>query len=354
MRRIVCSLLCLSALVGAPAWATFHTYQIDQIFSNADGTVQFVVLHEVAGANGQNFLAGHTLTSSSGGTFKTYTFPTNLAGGMDMGYGMMDAPTAFTRVLIATQGFAALGIVTPDYVIPNGFVPLANGTVNYAQVDQVGYGALPTDGVTAIKRTGATQPNLATNYAGVTGSVAAPPPTDPQIASAVEYYYADWNFYFETAFPDEIAALDGGAFGGVWKRTGQSFKVWTQPTVAAAVDGVAGIKAAVANSATCRFFSTIFDPKSSHFYTPFDAECASLKAGNAWQYEGIAFYLQLADANGLCPAGTAPLYRLYNNGLGGAPNHRYTTSLEVFNQQAAAGWTFEGNGDTKVFACVPA
>jgi hypothetical protein len=49
-----------------------------------------------------------------------------------------------------------------------------------------------------------------------------------------------------------------------------------------------------------------------------------------------------------------PLFRLYNNGLGGAPNHRYTTSMDVFNQQAAAGWTFEGNGDTKVFACVPA
>ena len=353
MRRIVCSLLCLSALVVAPARATFHTYQIDQIFSNADGTVQFVVLHEVAGANGQNFLAGHTLTSSSGGTVKTYTFPTNLAGSMDMGYGMMDAPTAFTRVLIATQGFAALGVVAPDYVIPNGFLPLANGTVNYAQVDQISYGSLPTDGVTGINRTGATVPNLATNYAGVTGSVAAPPPTDPQIATAVEYYYADWNFYFETAFGDEIAALDGGAFGGVWKRTGQTFKVWTQPTVSAAQGGVAGVKAAVANSATCRFFSTIFDPKSSHFYTPFDAECASLKAGNAWQYEGIAFYLRLADANGLCPAGTAPLYRLYNNGMGGAPNHRYTTSLEVFNQQAAANWTFEGNGDTKVFACVP-
>ncbi|HET7200265.1 MAG TPA: hypothetical protein VFI80_05565, partial [Burkholderiales bacterium] len=41
--------------------------------------------------------------------------------------------------------------------------------------------------------------------------------------AAVEYYYSDWNFYFETAFPDEIAALDGGAFGGAWKRTGQTF-----------------------------------------------------------------------------------------------------------------------------------
>jgi hypothetical protein len=39
--------------------------------------------------------------------------------------------------------------------------------------------------------------------------------------------------------------------------------------------------------------------------------------------------------------------------MGGVPNHRYTTSVTVFNQMAAAGWLFEGNGNTKVFACVP-
>jgi hypothetical protein len=162
----------------------------------------------------------------------------------------------------------------------------------------------------------------------------------PAIAQAVEYYYADWNFYFETAFPAEIAALDGGAFGGAWKRTGETFTVWPSALNAAALP-------------TCRFFSTIFAPKSSHFYTPFAAECAGLKAGNAWQYEGIAFYLALADANGNCPAGTVSLYRAYNNGMGGAPNHRYTTSLDILNQMIGAGWTFEGNGNTKVFACVP-
>jgi len=156
---------------------------------------------------------------------------------------------------------------------------------------------------------------------------------------AVEYYYSAWNFYFETAFPDEIAALDGGAFGGAWQRTGQTFKVWPQANGSA--------------SPTCRFFSVVFAPKSSHFYTPFASECAILKTESAWQYEAIAFYIMLADTNGLCGAGTVPLYRLYNNGMGGAPNHRYTTSVTVFNQMVAAGWLFEGNGNTKVFACVP-
>ena len=139
-----------------------------------------------------------------------------------------------------------------------------------------------------------------------------------QTQFAVEYYNPAWDHYFVTSFPEEIAALDGGAFGGTWKRTGQTFNVWSQPVGGALP--------------TCRFFGTAFAPKSSHFYTPFTSECASLRSDPNWQFESIAFYLQLPYANGGCAAGSTPVYRLYNNGNGGAPNHRYTTSIEIFNQ----------------------
>jgi hypothetical protein len=156
---------------------------------------------------------------------------------------------------------------------------------------------------------------------------------------AVEYYYAGWDSYFVTTNSDEIAALDSGAFGGVWARTGQTFKVWT--------DASSGARA------TCRFLTTVYAPKSAHFYTPYRVECAQLQIDPTWQYEGIAFYIALPDSSGLCAAGTVPLYRIYNNAMGGAPNHRYTTSLATLDQMVAAGWTFEGNGNTKAFACVP-
>ena len=128
-------------------------------------------------------------------------------------------------------------------------------------------------------------------------------------------------------------------FGGVWKRTGETFRVWSQP---------------VTNSFPgCRFFSTSFAPRSSHFYTPFPAECADVKNDPNWQYEGIAFHMQLPNTNALCPSGTQVLYRLYNNGMGAAPNHRYTTSLNTLNQMWLAGWDFEGDGRNGAFACVP-
>ena len=164
-------------------------------------------------------------------------------------------------------------------------------------------------------------------------------PANAQVQTAVEYYYAAWNFYFFTAFPDEIAALDGGAFGGVWKRTGETFSVWSD--------------ASGGGLSTCRFFSVGFDPRSSHFYTPNAAECAGLMSDPHWEFESIAFYLELPDANGNCPPGTLVLYRLYNDGMGGAPNHRFTTSLVIFHQMLAAGWIFEGDLRTYAFACVP-
>jgi len=158
------------------------------------------------------------------------------------------------------------------------------------------------------------------------------------LAVAVEYYDPNWDFYFVTASPDEIAALDGGAFGGVWKRTGQSFNVWTDASTGAVP--------------TCRFLGTAFAPKSTHFYTAETAECAELKASPDWQYEEIAFNIQLPDANGGCSADTVPLYRLYNNSMEGAPNHRYTTSEALRDQMQAAGWVAEGNVDTSAYACV--
>lgn len=173
LRWLMAAVLVLTAPVAS---ATFHTFQIDEIYSNADGSVQYLVLQEAAGFGGQNFLGGHTLTSTHSGASKMFPFGTDLPS----------SATAGTRVLIATQGFATLGLVAPDYVIPNGFLATDGGTVNYAGVDQVIYASLPTDGVHAIDRNGNTVQNVATNFGGNSASVSAP-------TTVISYQGLWWN-----------------------------------------------------------------------------------------------------------------------------------------------------------------
>ena len=177
-------------------------------------------------------------------------------------------------------------------------------------------------GTTSISRVGATY--------------VAPAPVPAN--TTVEYYHVGFEHYFVTSLAGEISMLDAGAFSG-WARTGQTFKVYPL--------GDPG------TSNVCRFFSAAFAPRSSHFYTPFASECAVRKNDPHWTFEGEVFGFRLPDASGGCAAGTVPLYRFYNNGADGAPNHRFTTSPAVRAQMIAQGWTAEGLGPPIVSACVP-
>ena len=171
-------------------------------------------------------------------------------------------------------------------------------------------------------------------------------PSGPSIITIVEYYHAGFDHYFVTGIPDEITKLDTGFFAG-WARTGQQFKAYA----------IVGKPAGTSN--VCRFFSTAFGIRSSHFYTPSATECQIVKANPAWQFEAevaaIASPVGAVVGSRTCAAGYVALYRLYNNGKDGAPNHRYTTSLAIFNQMRSFpyNWTYEGEGNTFVFACVP-
>lgn len=150
----------LMVLAAAPARAVFHGYGITEIFSSADGSVQFVRLDTFS--SGQNLFAGITLTCTRGAITHTFTFPTNLPS----------SATANRSVLIATSNFASLqGGVTPNYIIPAGFIFTAGGNLNFANVSNVDYAALPTDGQHSINAAGVQMVNAPRNFAGATGSV---------------------------------------------------------------------------------------------------------------------------------------------------------------------------------------
>jgi len=165
------------------------------------------------------------------------------------------------------------------------------------------------------------------------------------VVEVVEFHNATLDHYFISADPAEIAVLDGGAFGNAWKRTTSTFPAWD---VVGSPPGTVPV---------CRFFGTDryradgsrIGP-NSHFYTADPNECAFVKTAwqsvandgisyPAWTFESNAFAVKL-PVGGACPAGTQPLYRAYNNGARGDPNHRYSLSAGVL--QAMAGWAFEG------------
>jgi len=175
-------------------------------------------------------------------------------------------------------------------------------------------------------------------------TIAAEENTLAQTAIATEFYEANFNHYFHTADEVETRLLVDGVFGDAWHRTFEFFRVWTS--------------AGPGRVPVCRFFSATFGALSSHFYSPYAAECSALQTrpdlAAVWQLETLAlYYLELTDANGNCRAGTAPLYRVFNQGMGGAPNHRYTGDRAVRDAMVALGWGAEGGGPDIVFACTP-
>ena len=159
-------------MAAGSAQATFHLWRMTELFSNADGSVQYLEL--ATSFSGEQFLGDHTLTSNG----RVFTFPNGLPG--DSGR---------KTFLVGTEGFAALKLVTPDYTVPNGFFNAAGGSVDFAGVDTWDHPPLPTDGRRSLDRgTGA-----------------------PGIASP-------FNFAGDTA-PIDLTAAPAGNYQGLWWRS---------------------------------------------------------------------------------------------------------------------------------------
>lgn len=152
--------------------------------------------------------------------------------------------------------------------------------------------------------------------------------TEPVRTTITEFFHSGFQHYFITGTAAEAAALDQGRPAG-WTRTGASY-----PGYAA---GAAG------QNPVCRFFWTPPpDTPSTHFYTVIASECAIVKAKPDWTFEENAFASLEPSPAGQCPANTRPLYRIYNNGQRGSPNHRYTSSFATINVMESQGWLLEG------------
>lgn len=177
-------------LAAGNAQAAFHLWDITEVYSNADGSVQFVEFF--TNTNSQDELFNHDVTS----TANTFTIPHDLGTADPIGNpnGGGDNATANKHFLIATPGFAALpGAPTPDYVFDatNFFATVAD-TITLVSADSLAFtsGELPTDGVNSLHEpfggaTRTTAVNSPTNFAGVTGSINLAPVADTPALSPI-------------------------------------------------------------------------------------------------------------------------------------------------------------------------
>ena len=138
----IASLPAILLLSISPAvLASDHLWEIQEVYSNSDGSVQFVEFFTTA--DGEFFVSNARLQLEIGGIpVKTFDFPTDLSG----------STTANRTFLVATANFATRFGVTPDYVMPSNFLSAGlSGTLNFGpNFDRVSLSGLPTNGIASL------------------------------------------------------------------------------------------------------------------------------------------------------------------------------------------------------------
>jgi len=326
------------ALVLSSTAHSQSRWDFREIYSNADGSVQFIVLLFNGETAELPTLAGQTLTASDGNAEHSFTFASN-AMHYFSDHGFDTPPCEFMEdgcwsyVLVGTQAFAELSLVKPDFVVPNGFLFASDGSVRLG-VSESHYSSLPSDGENARWwNTGAIFEAEAINNAGESYVFM---PTG--INMLIEYYHAGLDDYFLTAYSSEIQYLDSGNALG-WQRTGHALPAWTSPfsTGAAPPPQLASV---------CRLWLGY-----SHFYSISASECVQVGQYSGSSFESqAAFFATLPNGGtGACPTDQTRVYRLWNPR---SSNHRYTIQTEVRDEMLSRGWLAEGYGPDSVAMCI--
>ena len=258
IRFSVMTLFVCLFISGAPLFAGGHLWDINELYSNSDGTIQFVELHVPMNAAGELVMANKWIRSDA--TNSEFVFPENLTGS-----------SAFAHLLIATQGFANLpGAPTPDYTLPDNFMDVTGDTITWFIYDAWTYPtpALPIDGVMSIQKDLATgqlilAANTPTNYNGDTGSVdgsGPPPPPAPTASFSIDVTSGDHPL--DVAFTDtSTGVVDSWSwdFGDSNGSTSQS-PAHTYTSAGVYTVTLTATNAGGSDTSTCTDCVTVTDP----------------------------------------------------------------------------------------------
>ena len=170
------------------------------------------------------------------------------------------------------------------------------------------------------------------------------PEEDRGLVDVVEFYHPDLDHYFITATEGEATAIDQGAAGPGWVRTGEHFNAWSIGW---------GGRQSWRVAEVCRFYGSLKPGPNSHFYSALASEYKFLMDLQElvpddkprWNFEGYAFSVPpVAPSGPPCSEDAIPVYRAYNNGfdLRIDSNHRYMTDPELVAEVVEKGWIDEG------------
>ncbi len=152
-RLVLIALATVSFIFPATLRASQHLWDIQEVFTTADGSIQFIEFFTAS--SGQQFLNNFTLTEMNGAnTLSTFTFPNDLPLNSPLaGHPNTASTTANQTFLVATANFQALFGIVPDYIIPAGFLTSGAGNVldfNVSPLESLSLSNLPTDGFQSL------------------------------------------------------------------------------------------------------------------------------------------------------------------------------------------------------------
>ena len=168
----------MSAIIGlaglcfspTASWGTVLFWNLNEVFSSADGSIQFVELvTPAAGPGDTGTLGAYELVNEKG---QRFFFQMIYGGGSG------------STFLLATPGFSSLSGVPPDVeFLPTGFLAPGSGALHlqpYGYSFDTGllsWSQLSIDGTSSFGPTGVNPVNSPENHAGQIGFVVVPEPS---------------------------------------------------------------------------------------------------------------------------------------------------------------------------------
>ncbi len=142
-------LFAIFALIVTPAWSGSHLWEINELYSSSDGTIQYIELYNSTAANEINMAAKWIKSNLNQSTNFGFTLPPN--------------STADKYLLLATTGYANLhpDAPQPDFIIniPADFFETSGDDIDYWfypnnpwTMLSFGPGDMPTDDLHSMNR----------------------------------------------------------------------------------------------------------------------------------------------------------------------------------------------------------